>query len=171
MTIAKVKRETRARPSMHNMDVIGMRGDAGFDDIVNHFIGLGGDVILFDPNMVCGKGQIMSAAVHAERSFEHGYNRSKTLLTEIILYASGERQIGKALKKMRPKKGCSEYVAAVLDIDGDLDLGKIGMTRCDALVEPTPEKAASLGLESHGKDLPLDRLAMEMVAMVDILKA
>ena len=90
-----------------NMDfkVIGMRGDTCFDDIVKHFTSMGGDVVLFDPDMIVGRDHLMSAAKHAERSFSEGTNRSKTLLTEIILYAAWERQISKALAKMKPKEG------------------------------------------------------------------
>ena len=82
--------------------VISMRGGSDFDSIVGHFTGMGGEVILFDPDMVAGRDHILSAAMHAERSFSEGTNRSKTLLTEIILYAAWERQISKADSKMKP---------------------------------------------------------------------
>ena len=73
--------------------VIGMRGNTSFDEIITHFTTMGGEIVLMDPDMVVGKDHIISAAIHAERSFSEGTNRSKTILTEIILYAAWERQI------------------------------------------------------------------------------
>ena len=74
---------------MH-FQVVGMRGDADFESIVGHFQSLGGDVILMDPDMVCGRDHLLSAAMHGERAFSEGTNRSNSLLTEIILYAAWE---------------------------------------------------------------------------------
>lgn len=151
---------------MH-FQVIGIRGEAGFDDIVKHFISKGGDVVLMDPDMVVGKDHINSAVMHAARSFYEGTNRSKTLLTEIILYAAWERQISKALAKMKPKEGRNEYVAVLIEIH-DPDLEAIGMTRDDSLMDPTDEKAEKLGLVKG--PIPYVDQALENVAMVELLK-
>ena len=56
-------------------DVIGIRGPAGFEDIVKHFTSMGGDVVLLDPDMVAGRRHAMSAAMHAERAFAEGTAR------------------------------------------------------------------------------------------------
>jgi len=151
---------------MH-FQVIGMRGKADFDAIVGHFTSMGGEVVLLDPDMVVGRDHIISAAMHAERSFSEGTNRSKTVLTEIILYSAWERQISKALSKMKPKDGRDEYVALLIDID-DPDLGAIGMERDDSLIEATDSKAERLGL-SKGS-VSYEDQAIENVAMVEILK-
>ena len=147
--------------------VIGMRGDASFDTIVEHFTSMGGDVVLMNPDKVVGKDHVISAARHAERSFSEGTNRSKTLLTEIILYAAWERQISKAIDKMKPKKDRNEYVALLIDID-DEKLDEIGMTRDDSLIETTDEKAQRLGLIKGS--LSYEDQAVENVAMVELLK-
>lgn len=149
-------------------DVIGIRGPAPFGDIVSHFTSIGGDVVLLDPDMVAGRDHALSAAIHAERAFREGTNRSKTLPTEIILYCAWERQIGKAMARMRPKENRDEYVAVLMDVD-DPRLDEIGMVRDDSLAEVTPEKADMLGL---GKGLlsPEDE-AVENVAIVELLKA
>ena len=147
--------------------VLGMRGDAGFDDIVKHFTSMGGDVVLIDPNMVAGKDHLLSAARHAERSFSEGTNRSKTLLTEIILYAAWERQISKALSKMKPKDERNEYVAILLDID-DPKLDSIKMVQDDSLIEATDTKAHKLGLVKG--PVSYEDQALENVAMVELLK-
>ena len=148
-------------------DVIGIRGSAPFETIVSHFTSMGGDVVLLDPDMVAGRSHALAAARHAERAFAEGTNRSKTLPTEIILYCAWERQIGRAMEKMRPKAGRDEYVAILMDVD-DPRLEEIGMARDDSLVEATPWKAERLGLRSCFLS-PEDQ-AVENVAMVELQK-
>ncbi len=150
-----------------NFQVIGIRGDTGFDDIVSHFTSMGGEVILMDPDMVVGKDHVISAAIHAERSFSEGTNRSKTLLTEIILYTAWERQISKAISKMKPKTGRNEYIALLIDI-GDPQLDRIDMTMDDSLLECSDEKAERLGL-TKSRISYIDQ-AIENVALVELLK-
>lgn len=150
-----------------NFQVIGLRGNTGFDDIVAHFTSMGGDVVLMDPDMVAGRDHVLSAAMHAERSFQEGSNRSKTILTEIILYTAWERQISKAIAKMRPKEGRNEYVALLIDID-DPRLDEIGMVRDDSLVDADDRKAQMLGLKKDS--VSYEDQAMENVAMVELLK-
>lgn len=147
--------------------VIGMRGDAAFEDMISHFTSLGGDAVIVDPDMVAGRDHLLSAAMHAERAFDEGTNRSKTLPTEIIIYSAWERQIGRAMEKMRPKPGRDEYVALLIDID-DPRLGDIGMERDDSLADATPWKAERLGLKSCFLS-PEDQ-AVENVAMVELQK-
>ena len=150
-----------------NFQVIGVRGDTGFDDIVSHFTSMGGEVILMDPDMVVGRDHVISAAIHAERSFSEGTNRSKTLLTEIILYTAWERQISKAISKMKPKTGRNEYIALLIDI-GDPQLDRIDMTMDDSLLECSDEKAERLGL-TKSRISYIDQ-AIENVALVELLK-
>lgn len=148
-----------------DLKVIGMEGETPFDEIVSHFTSMGGGVVLMDPDKILGKEHVISAAIHAERSFKEGTNRSKSVLTEIILYAAWERQISKALSKMRPKNG--RYVALLIDI-GDPQLDAIGMVRNDSLIDATPEKAKALGLKDPF--LSYEQQAVENVAMVELLK-
>ena len=152
-----------------DLKVIGIKGDASFDTLVEHFLSLGGDAVIMDPMFVCGKDHIISAVEHAKRAFENGTNRSKTVLTEILIYAAGERQISKALSKMRPKPGVKEYAVAVLDIEGDLGLESIGMERDDTILLGTPEKAEAIGLRAV-KDVPYEDLVLEEVAYMDVIK-
>ncbi|MCL1979137.1 MAG: hypothetical protein FWG60_03150 [Methanomassiliicoccaceae archaeon] len=151
-----------------NVQVIGIEGDTGFDDIVRHFIGLGGDVLLLDPSSVCGKDHIISAVMHAERAFRNGTNRSKTIMTETILYAAGERQIGRAMERMRPKEGRREMVAVLFGIE-DPKLESIGMARRDEIMEASAEKAKNLGAEMFDGTACEDAV-LEHVAMTDLLK-
>jgi len=151
-----------------NVQVIGIKGDLGFDDIVRHFTELGGDVVLLDPGMVCGRDHVLSAVMHAERAISNGTNRSKTLLTEIILYAAGDRQIGRAMEKMRPKSGKDGMVAVLLGID-DPRLDRISMVRCDDIMDPSPEKARNLGADIFD-GISCEDAVLEHVAMTDLLK-
>jgi Uncharacterized conserved protein len=154
--------------SVKNVTVVGITGDAGFDTIVKHFTDMGGDVVLLDSEMVCGREHILSAVMHAERAFSNGTNRSRNILTEIILYSAGERQIGKAMEKMRPKVGQKSMVAVVLDVDvSGLDL--IGMKRCDEILEASSSKAKNLGVEMFEGVSP-ETAVLEYVAMVDLMK-
>ena len=148
-----------------DLKVIGMEGGASFDEIISHFTSMGGEVVLMNPDKILGKEHVISAAIHAERSFKEGTNRSKTILTEVILYAAWERQISKALSKMKPKNG--RYVALLIDID-DPQLEAIGMVRNDSLIDATPEKAEKLGLKDPF--LSYEQQAVENVAMVELLK-
>ncbi|MDD2626235.1 MAG: KEOPS complex subunit Cgi121 [Candidatus Methanomethylophilus sp.] len=152
-----------------DVQVIGIRGHVSFDAIVRHFAALGGEVVLLDPAKVCGKDHVRSAVLHADRAFAEGSNRSKTLLTEIILYTAGERQIGRALKEMRPAPDADAMVAAVLNVKGDLQLEKLGVTRDDSLCDATEEKAKNLGIPLY-PDVSVADAALEFVAGVDLLK-
>ncbi|MGN1045415.1 MAG: KEOPS complex subunit Cgi121 [Candidatus Methanomethylophilaceae archaeon] len=149
--------------------VIGAKGTCGLDRIVEHFTSKGGDVIVMDPLYVYCPEQVISAAEHAERAFREGRNRSRTFLTETMMYVSGERQVSKALEKMRPPEGSDGFVLSLFDID-DPDLEALGLTECPSLLEGTPEKAEAMGLDASGMDIDLRDLALETVAMLDIEK-
>jgi KEOPS complex subunit Cgi121 len=151
-----------------DVQVIGIRGDAVFEDIIRHFTGMGGETILLDPNMVCGKDHILSSVMHAERAFANGTNRSKTILTETILYAAGDRQIGRATEKMRPKSGSKGMVAVLFNIR-DPRLEDIGMERCDEIMSASSEKAKNLGADLYD-GISCEDSVLEHVAMVDLLK-
>ena len=151
-----------------DVQVIGIRGDLEFDDIVEHFAEMGGDVVLLDPNMVCGRDHVLSAVMHAERALADGTNRSKALLTEIILYAAGERQIGRAMEKMRPKDRKSGMVAVLFGI-GDPQLEKAGIIRCDEVMAASLEKARNLGADVFD-GISYEDAVLEHVAMTDLLK-
>lgn len=166
---AKVNTASGVRVRM-KAEAVGIRGPCGFDAIMAHFESLGGGALLLDPMRVCGREHILSAVEHAERAFARGANRSKSLLTETMLYAAGERQISKALELMHPKPGRSEYVAVLFDQPDDLRLGDISMERDDSIMGCTPEKAEAMGL-ANGMGIPPEDLALERVALLDLMKA
>lgn len=148
------------------VSIMGIRGRLPFDTAVEHFTSMGGDVILLNPMYVYCREQILSAVEHAERAFRNGSNRSKTFLTEVIMYTSGERQVSKALKKMRPAEDSGEVIAVLFDID-DPHLDCLNVVRDDSILTGTEERAEAMGLSGKG---PYEYLALELVAMLDIEK-
>ncbi|NLN71877.1 MAG: hypothetical protein GX137_03705 [Thermoplasmatales archaeon] len=149
--------------------VIGLTGGRPFSVTAEHFRSLGGDAVLFNPDMVCGPAHLLSAAEHAARAFRNGTNRSKTLATEIILYAAGDRQISKAMRKMNPKDPERPVAAVVINMD-DLRLEDIGAERCDGILAAGIGKAKALGIDRYGEGIDPESLALEMVAMLEIEK-
>ena len=85
------------------------------------------------------------------------------------MYVSGERQVSKALKKMRPAEDADENVLVLLNVD-DPDLDSIGLTVCPSVLEGNDEKAKAMGLDTKGMNMDMRDLAMELVAMLDIEK-
>lgn len=154
---------------MTTLQIIGIRGDFTFKEAVDHFVSLGGDCILLNPSMVCGKAHLESAFAHAERAFAEKTNRARNILTETILFAACERQIGKAMKKMNPCPDSKEMVAVLINVTGDLRLSDIHATRDDSLCEQSVIKAKNLGIELF-KGISPEDCVLEQVAMVDLLK-
>lgn len=152
-----------------DFSVVGLTGGRPFSVTADHFRSLGGEAVLFDPDMVCGPAHLLSAAEHAERAFSNGTNRSKTLATEIILYAAGDRQISKAMRKMNPKDPEGPVAALIIGLS-DLRLETIGAERCDHILEASIDKARALGIDIYGKGIDPESLALELVAMLEIEK-
>lgn len=148
-------------------NIIGMRGDTPFQDIISHYISCGCEIILLNPDYVMGRKHLESAIFHAERAMKNGTNRSKSLISEIILYAAWERQINKALEKMKPPTDSKQYVAIILG-SSDCDVDSISMKKDDSIIEPNDEKAKLLGLDDPFLDYSSQ--AVERVADVDLLK-
>jgi KEOPS complex subunit Cgi121 len=84
------------------------------DSLVQHLLLLSKKenlvIQVFDASVIYGKNHLISATIHAQRAFEQGRNSTKSLALEILLYAAGERQIQKAIKKIGVKKGKQQIV-------------------------------------------------------------
>lgn len=135
------------------------------------------DIVLLDADLICGVDHLGSAVLHARRAFERGTNAANTLGMEVILYASGEKQISKAKRKMGLHQGTERVALVVLDpenADLDLVLRQLELRRDDSLLECSLEKAAAFGierteLETVGENMLID-LVLEKVAFVEMLK-
>ena len=135
------------------------------------------EIVLMDAEKVCGVDHLRSAAFHARRAFERGTNASNTLGMEVILYASGERQISKAKKKMGLHHGTEKVAVMILspdDADVDAVLRQLEMKRDDTLLDCSLAKGKAFGVDATelntvGAGL-LQDLVLEKVAFVEMLK-
>ncbi len=145
----------------------GMRADRPFEEVISVLSSAGIRAVVMDPDYIAGADHMLAAAMHAERAFARGTARSKTFETEVMLYCAWERQIGKAMDRMRPKEWQRAF--AVLVEDGDPDFASLGFVRDDSVISVDAAKAARLGLTDPFLS-PEDQ-AVENVASVDLLKA
>jgi len=140
---------------------------------------------VFDASMIFGKTHLKSAVEHALRAMKRKTNSTNTLDKEILLYASGERQIKKAIPKMGVKKGC-EKIALVLINDDEQDkenlfdsvkeniLDQLNLKRDDSVLRGSHQTLLDFGLRDNEintvtKD-KYEFLILEKVAMVDVIK-
>jgi len=150
------------------LKVVGIRCDSDSKSIAAHFISLGAEAIVFDPEFICGKDHVLSSYLHAERAFAQGTQRSKNILTETILYTAADRQIGRAIKKMSPKEDTDKFVVLVIGDCDDLALSSINAEIDDSLIECTENSAVNMDLEKSS--LPYTELILEHIAVVDVMK-
>jgi tRNA threonylcarbamoyladenosine modification (KEOPS) complex Cgi121 subunit len=129
-------------------------------------------VLVAKADMVFGMDHLRSALYHADRAIEDGTNSSDSLAMETLLYASGERQLSTAIKKMSVSDQTEELVVAQL-AGGPLEpdetwreLGYATGLTADRLMRFGVTK---MELSTIGERSPLE-LVLEMVAAVDILK-
>lgn len=140
----------------------------------------------FDARLIYGENHLISAAMHAKRAFQQGTNATNSLALEILLYAAGERQIQKAIKKMGVKQGQQQIVFLLTD-PINMKCKKIPekqvirrllalfeLTRDEQVPKGTRETLKRFGItDKELSTVPEDRyddLILERVAMVDIIK-
>lgn len=133
------------------------------------------EIQLFDADMVFGKEHLVSAVGHAMRAFKTNTNRSDTLPMEILLYASGERQITHAIKKIGIKEKNKEFGIVMIgrcDIKELLDF--LGWERDDDVLKPDPKNLSSFNFSAIEEKTVDERkvcdLVLERVAMLDVKK-
>ncbi|HUT00501.1 MAG TPA: KEOPS complex subunit Cgi121 [Candidatus Thermoplasmatota archaeon] len=139
-----------------------------------------------DATVIYSEGHLISATNHAQRAFEQGTNATNSLALEILLYAAGERQIEKALKKIGIKKGKQKIAFVLTD-----PLNQKTNRKIDPTVIKNLLKTFHLTIDEnaiHGDRTTLKRfgitdqelstipethygdLILEKVAMVDVIK-
>ncbi len=145
-------------------------------DNVKEFCGEKGcEAQLFDAGMVFGGDHLRSAFEHAKRAFDEEKNSSNSIATEVLLYASGERQISAAISKMGIKDDRDELCIMLIG-DGDLDelIEHLGLKRDDSLLEGDVKNLKAFGIsKKETGTVPENEvfdLVLERVAMVDLLK-
>lgn len=130
---------------------------------------------MFNADLVFGKSHIISAYDHAKRAYDQKTNSSTSLVNETLLYASGERQISSAIKKMGIEEGTGRFCIVLV---GDCSLDKLvellNLERDDSVLDGDVEKLMAFGItEREIETVPKEKvfdLVLERVAMVDLLK-
>jgi KEOPS complex subunit Cgi121 len=162
---------------MPKTDFVGVRGKiADPKRLVESLQNLrAGQGLALNAELVCGIDHLRSAVAHAIRAFERKKNVSSTLSIETLLYASGERQISKAMEKMGIAEGAEGAVIVffgVEDIDGTLR--SLGLERDDSVIETSKEKVIRFGITKNEIDMvpedSLSDLVLERIAFVEIQK-
>jgi KEOPS complex subunit Cgi121 len=131
-------------------------------------------VQLFDAGAIAGEEHLLSAAMHALRAFERKSMRSSSVGMEMLLYASGKRQIKDAVALVGITDRTRNVAAALA---GDGAAGKCGMLlKSLGLARLSEAEAAGgtgaiarLGIPTKGVAAEkLRELALEQVALLDI---
>lgn len=87
---------------------------ARVDEVLGRARSAGAEVLLLDGDMVFGADHIRSALMHAKKATDEGRNSSDSMAMETLLYASGERQLSSAIRKMSAGDATDRLVLAVL---------------------------------------------------------
>ena len=171
------------------IEVIGAKGsiqdmDLFFKQILNLSKEYKIVIQVIDADIVYGKNHLISASQHAVRAFGQKKNSTNSLAMEILLYASGERQIQKAIQKVGIKKGNVNIALVFVDEVqengkvSDIIVGKIlealNLTRDDKVLEGDIDTLRKFGItQQELMTVPKNKhrnLILEKVAMVDVIK-
>lgn len=130
--------------------------------------------VLLDASLVFGRDHIESAIAHAETSFRNGTATARSLVIEVVRFASGERQISTAMSKMCSRSGNTEHV---LLISGSCTIShaltRLGLTKDDNLIECGRKSFRRFGItaaelktvdSSARNDLVIERVALAGLA-------
>jgi KEOPS complex subunit Cgi121 len=141
---------------------------------------------VFDAKFIYGKDHLISATTHAKRAFQQQTNATNTLAMEILLYAAGERQIQKAIKKMGIKKGRQELVFVLTNTSDANPQKKISeavirrllqtfkLTFDETVISGTKDTLKRFGItDKELSTVPEEKygdIILEKVALVDVIK-
>ncbi len=133
------------------------------------------EILLMDADFIFGRVHVETAVEHAYRAFERRTNAAATSMLEVMLYASGERQLSTAIDKLGVKSD-TKRVAVVVSDDKRLDevFKSLAVERDDTVLEGRAENLPAFGISrkttaSVGKDKAFE-LVLERVALVDLMK-
>ena len=131
------------------------------------------DMLVLKADRIFGADHLKSALYHAKKAIDEKRNASDSLAMETLLYASGERQLSTAIKKMSIDHNTTEVVIAKLT-DGEFRPRTSWST-----LPATPDVVDREALVSFGVSNDematlnpgkVTDLVLEKVASVDILK-
>jgi len=133
-------------------------------------------------DFVYGKDHLFSAVEHTIRSFTQRMNSLNSLSLEMLLYASGERQIQKAIENIGIKKRnqkiafifIKENNRKISDDEVEHVLSSLNLKRDDKVLEGDVDTLKRFGItEDELSTIPESKygdLLLEKVALVDIIK-
>jgi KEOPS complex subunit Cgi121 len=87
---------------------------------------------LFDAEYVAGRPHLFFASVNALKAFKHGENISENIEMETLLYASGQRQIKRAIDMLGMRPATTKM--ALLVFSKDESLGEVGKRVVEAVL-------------------------------------
>lgn len=109
--------------------------------------GLGVDLQFFDADLVASQRHLYFAALNGLQAFRDGRNISKSLAVEVMLYASAQRQIQRAIERCGIKPQTANMATVVVgenpvEIKAAVDaVGRcVGSTADDSVLEVTAAK-------------------------------
>jgi len=137
----------------------------------------------FDADLVVGESHLRAAVERADRAFDRGENVARDPAVEILLYATGRRQINRALR-MGVDEGDAPVAVAVRGLDGagdedaaaDAVRGLLASTDPDAASPERIDREAVREFfdvsesELAATDATLADLVRERVALLDVEK-
>lgn len=164
--------------------IIGAKGNIqNIDDFLKKISDLSQEytivVQVLNADMIYGEKHLISSVEHAIRAMKQETNTTNSLNMEILLYASGERQLKLAIPKMGVKKGKGNIALVFTNgkiPEGNIDeiLTKLGLERDDKVLVGNRTTLKKFGLkETEIETVKKDKygnLILEKVAMVDIIK-
>jgi tRNA threonylcarbamoyladenosine modification (KEOPS) complex Cgi121 subunit len=131
------------------------------------------DLLVLRGDLVFGQDHIRAGLHHARKAIREGTNSSDSLTMETLLYVSGERQLGSAIKKMAVGPSTTDLVVTQLS-PGDYPEGD-GWSVLPTVRAPADWYAlVRFGItEEELATVPQEKwtdLVLERVAAVDITK-
>lgn len=167
-------------------------GGKGLIDDVNNFIdkitvfSKKKDIVIqvFDADYIFGKNHIITSINHALRAIDRKKNTTNSVAMEILLYASGERQLKLAIPKMGIKYNTNKIAFILLNkINSDIKilnnlidelLEFLSLTRCDDVLNGNEKTLKKFGIDKNEiitiTKNNYEKLVIEKVALVDIFK-
>lgn len=130
------------------------------------------EALVLDGDMVFGEDHVASALAHARKASSEGRNASDSLAMETLLYASGERQLSSAIRKMSVSDRSEKVVVAV--VRGTYSPGEGWRRLGPGERAPDPRRLKRFGIsEKELSTVSEDKwaeLVLERVAAVDVVK-
>jgi len=140
---------------------------------------------VFDATLIYGEEHLVSAVTHALRAMKRKTNTTNSLEMEIMLYASGERQLKLAIPKMGVKQGKGSIAVVfvhetektsggVSDQTIDTMLHSLSFIRDDSVLMGNMDTLKNFGITDKEfrtvKKEKYGHLILEKIALVDIIK-